>query len=133
MSHLNFVKMEDKITSVVRKHKLEHLADYNITDIYYAAREIWQFRCIKTGKFKPRSLLVIWEKDKPIDKFNLVLVDSKVAKEINQCKPGEDLDVKRKHFKEEELLLIKETLEKSRLKLSQDPSNHEKKLYTSFM
>jgi tRNA A37 threonylcarbamoyladenosine dehydratase len=54
VTHANYVKLEDKISSVVRKHKLEHLADYNITDIYYAAREMWKFRCVKTGKFKPR-------------------------------------------------------------------------------
>lgn len=62
VTHANYVKMEDKISSVVTNFNLQHLADYNITDVYYAAREIWKFKCIKTGKFIPRQQLVIWDK-----------------------------------------------------------------------
>lgn len=133
MTHLNFIKMEDKITSVVRKHGLEHLADYNISDVYFAAREIWHFKCIKTGCFMLRSLLVIWDKTKKIDRFNLILVGTKLAKELNECKPGEDSEVKRKHFTEEEITLIEETLEKSKAKYGANLDKSEKKLYTSFM
>ncbi|MEG7781124.1 hypothetical protein U2106_15060, partial [Listeria monocytogenes] len=51
MTHQNFIKVEDKIRSAVAKHKLAHLADFKITDVYFALREVWGFKCVKTGCF----------------------------------------------------------------------------------
>lgn len=127
-THLNYVKLEDKISSVVAKHKLQNLVDYNITDIYYAAREMWQFKCVKTGLFKPRQILVIWDKTKLINKFNLLLVNTTFAKKINSCKPGEDQEVKLQHFTQEQIDEIERKFEEFRTQFAE-----EEELYTCHM
>lgn len=74
-----YYKFLERIENECKKDKLD--MDFDIDDIYFAAREISEWRCAATGKRVPGLSLKIWDTSKPINGKNMLLFGSKYAKE----------------------------------------------------
>ena len=73
-----------------KKNKLE--TDIDIEDIYYAAREVCEWRCAITGERVTGLSLCIWDRSRKVDGSNLLLVSSKYSKVLDN-KSLKDLEV----------------------------------------
>ena len=67
--------------------------DFDIEDIYYAAREICEWRCAATGKRVTGLTLCIWDDKEKIDGRNLLLFSSKYVKYAAPTATEEDTGV----------------------------------------
>ena len=69
--------------------KKENLTvDFEIEDLYFAAREVCETRCAATGERSPGMSLAIWDKSKPVNGKNLLLFSSKFTKDSAEKPEG---------------------------------------------
>lgn len=90
MKFKNYYQFQQRLENLCKKLNLTE--DYDLDDIYFAAREVCEWRCAFTGKRTPGLNLCVWDHSKPINGKNLLLVASKYAKEIEE-KHLKDLDL----------------------------------------
>lgn len=66
------------LTTLENQCKAEKLdADFDIDDIYFAARDICEWRCAACGKKNAGGLtLKVWDRQKPVNGSNLLLFSS---------------------------------------------------------
>ncbi len=66
--------------------------DYDIDDVFFAAREICEWRCAFTGNRVAGLNLCVWDTSKPVNGKNLLLVSSKYVKDMED-KSLKDLEL----------------------------------------
>lgn len=79
-----YVKMMEKLRNITKKIKVQ--GDFDLEDLYFSGREVWNLRDAVDGKKKNHLFLAIWDRTKPLTGYNLVLVNQTDANRLN--KPG---------------------------------------------
>lgn len=104
-----YQKFVEQINKLCAKQKLE--VDFDIEDVYFAAREVCEWRCSATGKKTSGLVLCIWDSSKPIDGRNMLLFSGKYVKDENSSQWN--MKSYSNTFTEEEKARIEELLAKA--------------------
>lgn len=86
----NYNQFQQRLDNLCKKLGLEE--DYDIDDIFFAAREVCEWRCAFSGKRTAGLNLCVWDHSKPVSGKNLLLVSSKYLKDWED-KPLKDLEL----------------------------------------
>lgn len=86
----SYIKMLEKVENAQIRYKLE--MELTLEDVISVCQTVWKSRCAISEKRNGWLNLAIWDKDKKICKDNVVLIDSKMAKKINNCSGNEKRD-----------------------------------------
>jgi len=63
--------------------------DFDIEDIFFAAREICEWRCSASGKRAANLKFVVWDESKPVNGKNLLLF-SEATRELFEKEPAKE-------------------------------------------
>lgn len=90
--------------------KKENLkADFDLEDVFFAAREVCESRCAASGERVTGMNLAVWDKSLPVNGKNLLLFAGKYLKNEEQLQDG----MKSYPFTDEEKERIAELLERA--------------------
>lgn len=81
-----YQKWLSMLESMCKKQNL--VVDFDIEDLYFAAREVCETRCAATGERAPGMSLAIWDKSKPVNGKNLLLFSSRFIKDSAESVQG---------------------------------------------
>lgn len=120
-----YVKMMAKLRNSV--NNLGLVSDFDLEDLYFSAREVWNGRDSIDGKKKNHMFLAVWDRSKVVDGCNFVLVNQAQAKKMNKEKNLEKFEeIKKEVYGDEGIERVEEVLRKARLRYERDCKN----LYT---
>lgn len=122
----NYHKMEVRLTGKLKKKKLQEMIDYDIRDIYFCAREVFNWTCALTRKKVSNVSIWVWDFDKKVDCSNMILVSNHIYSQLEKTKVGDYEAFKIQIFGEERIKEIDELLAQNRVKINQG----DKDLYT---